>query len=309
MNALSLVTLTLLGVGTSLSSPVKAAELSKPIEEKLVRMSLAASHSQGYLSIIQMPWGIEGWVDTMGDRTKPWNVSESCFVTPNDDMKITDGGYLSANSTHFTNDSNQDMQLRTPAFEYKTTNSVTTTTTHSVEIGAESKMEMEFPIATSTVTLSAKYSFSQGKSNTESEEMTWKVPDQTIPVKAHSKIRVDWLLKQGIAKGSVTMKDKIKAMIPYKSKGNTTYGYGLGRLVAEPGVVSSTSWNKFVNEDRSKWKKLSTEQADYEVGAANYAAKYGTEMYLQVKDVSRGESHASIIATIPIKNAVSRPSF
>lgn len=211
--------------GLSLSSKAEADKLEKPIKEKLINISKATSYSRQEAG--------EFGDDSEGhfEFRDPWYAKEIFFTSLNNDMKIKDGEYLAANSTHFTNASDDDAKLNTVAFDYKTTNTVSTTTTHSLDVGVESKMEMKFPIASSTVTLSAKYGYHTGTTNTSSEEMIWKVPSQTVAVKAHHKVRVDWLLKRGTATGSVKLQDKISALIPYKKVGSMYSALPLGDII------------------------------------------------------------------------------
>lgn len=307
----------LLAVGTSSSSFVANADsmmtksdqfdkLDKRIQKKLRGMAYGMSHTMIYAGKIELgeEIGYHGPQDSI-----PWSVSEVPVVVPNNDMKIVEGDALAANTTTFSNDTNTPMTYNTPSFSYKNTNTTTSTTTHSVDLSLTTSVEMKFPIASGSMSSTIKYNFSKGSSETNSEEYSWSVPTQNIPVEPHQKIRVDWVLKTGKAEGTVQLKDRIGAVIPYKTRKTdlTRFGKNIANTISDKIDFDQENWDRFVEDNREDWAVApapDNDKVDYSVGEARYSAKYGTEMVMKVVDVTEGTRKAKVIKTIPVKATV-----
>lgn len=303
-------------MGTSSSSFVANADsmmtksdhfdkLDKRIQEKLRGMAFGMSNTMVYAGKIKPgeEIGYRGYEDS-----RPWDVSEVPVVVPNNDMQILEGEALAANTTTFSNNTNTPMTYNTPSFSYKNTNTTTSTTTHSVDLSLTTSVEMKFPIASGSLSSTIKYNFSKGSSETNSEEYSWNVPTQNIPVDSHQKIRVDWVLKTGKAEGTVQLKDRIGANIPYKIS-DVIYGKNIANTVSNEIDFDQENWDRFVGDNRADWTVASApnnDKVDYSVGEASYSAKYGTEMVMKVVDVTEGTRNAKVIKTIPVK-ATAKP--
>lgn len=281
--------------------------LSKNLQGKLVGMGRGYSHTQLFEGKMKLSEEISNYNDE-----KPLNVTQTPVVTPNDDMKIVEGETLAANTTTFSNQTSTPMTYNTPSFSYKNTNSTTTTTTHAFELGLTTSATMEFPFVNGSMSMSAKYNFSTGASETTTEEYSWTIPTQNIPVEPNQKIRVDWLLKTGKAEGTVQLTDRIGANIPYKIRksDHTIFTKSIGEVVSSNEFnFYQEDWDRFVGGERSEWTAApapENDKADYTVGTARYSAKYGTEMVMQVVDVTEGARKASVIKTLPVKAIVTR---
>lgn len=304
----------LLTVGNSSSSLVASADsmmtksdqfdkMDKRIQEKLRGMAFGMSNTMIYAGKIKSgeEIGYRGYEDS-----RPWDVSEVPVVIPNNDMRILEGEALAANTTTFSNDTNTPMTYNTPSFSYKNTNTTTSTTTHSADLSLTTSAEMKFPIATGSMSFTIKYNYSKGSSETNSEEYSWNVPTQNIPVEPHQKIRVDWLLKTGKAEGTVQLNDRIGANIPYKIS-DVIYGKNIANTVSDKYDFDQKNWDRFVGDNRADWTVApapDNDKVDYSVGEARYSAKYGTEMVMKVVDVTEGTRKAKVIKTIPVKATV-----
>lgn len=312
----AVVTALLLTVGTGVTSCYAGANtmtnvseksdgfegLNKLLQEKLRGMGRGYSHTQLFAGKMKLSEEINDY-----NKQKPLNVTQTPVVTPNDDMKIVEGEALAANTTTFSNKTGTQMTYNTPSFTYKNTNSATTNTTHAVELGLTTSATMKFPFVSGSMSMSAKYNFSTGASETTTEEYSWTVPSQNIPVKPNQKIRVDWLLKTGKAEGTVQLTDRIGANIPYKINqfDQTLSTKTIGEIVSlDEYDFYQKDWDRFVGGSREEWTTAPTPEngkADFTVGEARYSAKYGTEMVMQVVDVTGGVQKAKVIKTIPVK--------
>lgn len=66
-------------------------------------------------------------------------------------------------------------------------------------------------------------------------------------------------------------------------------------------MLDARAWEIYMRENRSKWQRIDSKTVNYEVGQATYSAKYGTEMYVQITDITKGEQAGKILATFPVK--------
>lgn len=311
--ALSVLLISLIGnvspiivkANSNISQPNSFEDMSSIIQNKLRGMARGKSNTLVYDGKIEIKEtiGYRGSEDSI-----PWDVSEVPIITPNNDMKISDGDILAANSTTFDNDTETSMNYNTPSFTYKNVNSSTSNTSESLNLGLTTTAEMKFPIASGSISSSVAFTFEKGASKTKTEEYSWTVPTQNIPVKPHQKIRVDWLLKTGKVEGTVNLQDRIGATIPYKLLSNGgRAGESISETVSNKNEFDTKNWDRFVGDDRLNWITApvpNQDKVDYMVGKAHYTVNYGSEMIMKVIDITNGESKATTIKTVPLESRV-----
>lgn len=231
------------------------------------------------------------------------------YLFVNQDIETEKGDSLAANVTTFENNTNEQMTYTTPSFAYTNTNTVTSSSTQAINNGIESTEKIEVPGAGSaSVKMLVHFNFSTTQSQTNTETINWSVPPQNIPVKAHHKIRVTWILNNMIAKGNATMRERYSGYLPYAAGEYWQDGYALGAAIDNVALYSDNYWNSYVKEARTKWHPVvpaegqNMDTADYDGAIATFTAKYGTEMYLKVDDITNGNKNSKTLTYIPIKN-------
>ncbi|WP_251712327.1 ETX/MTX2 family pore-forming toxin [Lactococcus ileimucosae] len=247
--------------------------------------------------------------------SEPMNFSlGERYLFVNHDIKTEDGGDTSTNVTTFDNNSDSAIICSTPSFSYTSTDTTTSTSTMGVDTGIDSTANIEFPgVGSASVMLSVHFNFSTTKSQTNSTSINWTVPPENISLKPHHKIRVYWILRNVTATGTAAMRDRFTADIPYGvnvgSWGYTKLAYGLGSVIDNSAWITNDFWNTYVGDAREKWHSVApgpgypeSSTADYDQDQATFTAKYGTEMYLRVDDITAGENKAKTVAVIPVPN-------
>ena len=230
----------------------------------------------------------------------------------NSDLKVDADTPITANTTTFNNNTNTEMTYDTPSFTYSATDTLTTVTTRTIDNGLNITAQVPLPAGSVSVALSAHFNFSTSNSQTTSETFAWTVPSQHVSVKPHQKIRVTWILNKMKAKGTVNLRDRFSAYLPY---GITNTGpsswvidtMGLGEVVGNRHLISDNYWNAYTNDSIEKWHKVDNQTADYDIADANYSANYGTEMNLKVDDITSVNKEIKEIANHPIINVTRKP--
>ncbi|MEY8458694.1 ETX/MTX2 family pore-forming toxin [Lactococcus ileimucosae] len=238
----------------------------------------------------------------------------SFYLIP--DLKAEDAGDMSTNVTTFDNDSDAAIICSTPSFSYTGTDTTTSTSTMGVNTGIDTTAGISFPgVGDTSIVLSVHFNFSTTKSQTTSTTINWTVPPENISLKPHHKIRVYWILKNRTASGTAAMRARYRAVIPfaYYPFYPPVEGYSLGRLIKDPSLLPENYWSSYTGESRDRWHPVTPDDPDYDptdfaeggyydVSQSTYTAKYGTEMYLRVDDITSGENKAKTIEIIHVPN-------
>ncbi|MEY8537063.1 ETX/MTX2 family pore-forming toxin [Lactococcus muris] len=302
------------------------AESSQSIQQK---ESLKNVYDDVYALLKRLSLGLsaymvsQGQLDPKNQITKdspdgysnPWlfQVLREPFFYLSPDLNTKDSGDISTNVTTFDNDSDSAIICSTPSFSYTGTDTTTSTSTMGVSSGINTTVGINFPgVGESSISLSVNFNFSTTKSQTTSTSINWTVPPENISLKPHHKIRVYWMLKNLTASGTAAMRARYRAAVPFSH--NPDIAYSLGQLMGYPSRISDDYWNTYVGDPREKWHAIAPDDpdfdptdpaaaADYDISQSTYTAKYGTEMYLKVQDITAGANKAKTIAIIPMPNA------
>lgn len=268
------------------------------------------------LSACMVSQGIVPPNEQVGDRDSnpiSFGVGKR-YLFINNDIQTKDGSALAAHVTTFENNTDAQMTYTTPNFTYTTTDTTTSTSTQAMESGLTTTTKIDLPgVGGTSIGMTVRFNFSTTQSQTNTQTVTWGVPSQNIPVKPHHKIRVTWLLKNLIATGTANMRDRYSGYIPFRvwsdEHSYRESGYALGATIDNTSWFSNEYWNSYVKDSRKKWHPVVPEPgenmdtADYDTDQATFTAKYGTEMYLKVDDVTQGDKNPKTIDIIPIKNS------
>ncbi|MEY8537064.1 ETX/MTX2 family pore-forming toxin [Lactococcus muris] len=251
-----------------------------------------------------------------GSDSDPENFSVGKrYIAVNSDIKTEDAGVISANTTSFDNESDGMLVFSTPRFSYTSTDTTESTSEAGIDNGINAISNLNLPgDGFSTLSLSFHFDFLTTKTQTSSTTVNWTVPSENLPVKAHHKIRVFWILKNVNATGTVAMRDRYTAEIPYGINIGPTWfvklSHGLGSVIDNTSWLSNDDWSSCLGDSKGKWHSVAPEPgqqesstADYDQDEATFTAKYGTEMYLQIDDITSGQNSAKTIAVIPVPNA------
>lgn len=235
----------------------------------------------------------------------PWNITETGVVNINNDMEILDGDTLAAHEAPLNNLTGVDQTLATAAFEYTQDDSVITRTSHTTGANLTTYGELKFPVGSGSISLSTKYEFNNTSEVKTSETRKWVVPSQQIKVPAGHRYQVNWILKQGTATGTVNLYSRVTGFVPFKSSVDQTirYGWSAGGAINQDIRLSkklddmNILYPVFNSHDR--WAANSDGSADIKLGMATYSAKYGTELIMQVVDVTNPNAHVEV-SSIPL---------
>ncbi|MEY8458696.1 ETX/MTX2 family pore-forming toxin [Lactococcus ileimucosae] len=237
------------------------------------------------------------------------------YIAVNSDIKTEGGEDIAANVTCFDNESDTQAVFSTPRFSYTSTDTTESTSNTEIGTGIDAISNINFPVdGFSSLILSVHFNFSTTKTQTTSTSVNWTVSPQNIPVKPHHKIQVYWILKNINARGTVAMRDRYTAEIPYGINIGPSWfvklSHGLGAVIDNTSWLSNDDWNSCLGDSKGKWHAVAPEPgqqesstADYDQDQASFTAKYGTEMYLKIDDITSGQNNAKTIAVIPVPNA------
>lgn len=217
----------------------------------------------------------------------PLKVSQELIPTVNDDMKIVDGQMLAAHTATLRNTTGPTQTLSTASFDYTNEDSVTTTNTHSAGISETSTATMKFPFISGSQSLTAKYDYGHSSSVTTKTTQKWSVPSQHITVPAGKTYKVNWTLETGKATGTTNLDVKVSGSIPYKFGANNYMP--IGQAINEQNEIERDqsrvifSWAPIHSwSDYNKDKNTVIKNA----GTADYTAEYGTQLNMEVLDVT-----------------------
>jgi hypothetical protein len=214
------------------------------------------------------------------------------FVEDNNDMELKEGEALAAHTAELSNDTNTDQTLNTASFAYTQTDSVSTTNSHTAGFDMTTTAEMKFPLISGSMSMTVKYEYNNSKEVTSSTTKEWDVPSQSILVPAGKKYKVDWILKTGVATGTVNLTRKVTGEVSYMCN---EYGGGYNSISMMPigtaiekekAFEQSTPNTAFIWGDLNNWETLDSNTALSKSTVSNYTAKYGTELIMHVSDLS-----------------------
>lgn len=230
------------------------------------------------------------------------------FVEDNNDMVLKEGEALAANTTYLTNDTGTDETLNTASFAYTQTDSISTTNSHTAGVEMTTTAEMKFPLVSGSMSMTAKYEYNNSKEVTSSTTREWDVPSQSITVPAGRKYQVDWVLKTGVATGTVNLTREVTGNVPYMCNENGL-GYNvinempIGSAIEKQKTFEGTLTDKaFKWSDSDNWEEIDAKTALSKLTTSRYTAKYGTELIMNVSDITDGnESPSNIVKSTSMK--------
>lgn len=178
-------------------------------------------------------------------------------------------------NTRLTNTTKEKQTLTSQAFDFSESNTISSTTTHSIGTSVSASATFNIPIVGSlNTTISTQYNFSKAETNSQSKTVTYKIPSQSITLEPGQTVEVRARLEKVKTAGKVRLIGDLN--------GSETGNIDLQKLVATRG-------NNFV------WKSFT--QIPYELsfngqhveGEGTYQAEYGSNLYIDVIDVSTNE--------------------
>ncbi|MGK0550977.1 ETX/MTX2 family pore-forming toxin [Enterococcus faecalis] len=230
----------------------------------------------------------------------PWQFEDTAFARVNNDMVLRDGETLAANESDLTNSSGIEQTMNTPSFTYTQTDKVTTSTTHNAGVSLTTSAEMKFPFISGSMSMNVKYDFSTTSAVESTNTKEWQVPSQGVKVPAGHKYKVTWLLNTGVATGTTDLTSYVKAIVPYKRnhETGTRYGQYIGDAIAtQDRFVSDMPSTPYKWGERGNWERVDGQTALRKWGTANYKAEFGTQLIMNITDVTNVNSPVVIQQT------------
>lgn len=233
---------------------------------------------------------------------EPSSLTSETSAHINNDMVIEEEESVAAHKAILTNNTSQDQRLSSAAFGYKQSDSVTTQTTHAAGGSLTTSAEMKFPFVSGSMSMEVRYDFGHTDAVTSSVEKNWEVPSQELLVPAGHTYRLEWVLKIGKASGTTDLGSKVSAEIPYekvKWSSKKTKKYSIGDAISEQErLVSILGGSAYPWEMRNRWKRIDSTTALKKMTTSKYKAKIGTELLMNVVDVTNGRN--DIVDSIPM---------
>ena len=230
----------------------------------------------------------------------PFEYSTQAAAKTNGDMEIKDGEDLAAHSAYLNNNTSTDQTLSSASFKYEQTDSVSTTTSHSAGVELSVTVEMEIPfISGASTTVTAKYDYNNTHEITTTTTKTWEVPSQAINVPAGKKYKLEWVLKTGIATGTTDLMSQVSADVPYKVKNNVIYRDDVKTSINRQKRLVNTLPSSVPWGDENNWTIVNN-VVYRKWGSATYTAKCGTELIMNVMDVTNKNMTPVLVKSISI---------
>ncbi|WP_270252968.1 ETX/MTX2 family pore-forming toxin [Lactococcus garvieae] len=236
------------------------------------------------------------------DSLLPISLSHSPLVKVNDDMKLEDGDTIAAQSATLTNSTPSTQNMSSASFTYSQTDSITTTTTHAVGASLTTSAEMKFPFVSGSVSFTAKYDFSSSEAVTSSITKEWTVPSQSVQVPAGHTYKLNWVLNTGTASGTSKLTSQVSAQVPYKIDSFTgeRISYEVGQAMdAQNDLINGLIYMPQMWDENNNWEKLDDSTALRKWGTATYKAKIGTELIMEIIDVTSSQD-TRIVKRVPM---------
>ncbi|WP_338350390.1 ETX/MTX2 family pore-forming toxin [Enterococcus faecalis] len=233
---------------------------------------------------------------------EPSSLTSESVAQINNDMIIEDGESVAAHKATLTNNTNRDQHLSSAAFGYKQTDTVTTQTTHGAGGSLTTSAEMKFPFVSGSMSMEVRYDFGHTNAVTSSVEKNWEVPSQQLLVPAGHTYQLEWVLKMGKASGTADLDSKVSAEIPFKKiywSGTDTEKYPIGVAIAEQerleNILHGSAYKWGVAD---KWHRIDSTTALKKLTKSKYKAKIGTELLMNVVDITNGKRN--VVDSIPM---------
>ncbi|MEY8537062.1 ETX/MTX2 family pore-forming toxin [Lactococcus muris] len=301
---------------TTQSQQSNVKDIHDDVYALLKRLSLGLSAYRVSQGLLDSKYQITK--DSPDGYSSPWlfQVTKEPFFYLSPDLNTKDSGDMSTNVTTFDNNSDSAIICSTPSFSYTGTDTTTSTSTMGVSSGINTTVGINFPgVGESSISLSVNFNFSTTKSQTTSTSINWTVPPENISLKPHHKIRVYWMLKNMTATGTAAMRARYRGIIPFAHYPfyPPEDGYSISQLLNDSSLISGDYWNSYTGESKDRWHAIApndpdydpddvAEGGDYDISQSTYSAKYGTEMYLRVDDITAGANNAETVAIIHVPN-------
>lgn len=180
---------------------------------------------------------------------------------------------LFSGNSRLTNTTNQKQTLTSQAFDFSESNTVSATTTNSIGTSMSASATFNIPIIGSlNTTISTQYNFSKADTNSQSKTVTYKIPSQSITLEPGQTVEVRARLEKVKTAGNVRL---------------------IGDLTGtETGSVTMQKVVGYRGRPGYGWKTYG--KVPYEIsfagqhveGEGTYQAEYGSNLYIDVVDVS-----------------------
>ncbi|EME8112564.1 ETX/MTX2 family pore-forming toxin [Enterococcus faecium] len=237
-------------------------------------------------------------IDDKGYQTPGKLKVDTPSIKLNNDMVLTNGDTLAAHESVLQNNSKTDQIMSTASFNYSQTDKVTTSTTNSAGTGITTSAEMKFPFASGSVSMNVKYDFSNTNAVESSTTKQWNVPSQNIKVPAGHKYKVNWVMNTGVATGTVNLISNVCANIPFKLYNGYIYAHGIGAAISnQDQLVAAMPDTQYKWSERKNWEIVGPYQALRNWGNAQYKAEFGTELVMEITDVTNEHSQVIVQKT------------
>lgn len=191
-----------------------------------------------------------------------------------------------AGKTQLTNFTNQPQTLTSQAFDFSQNNTVTSTVTHGISTSLSANASFNIPVIGNLGTsITTSYNFSTAKANASSTTITYKIPSQSIVVNPGETIEVRARLEKVSVSGDVDL----HATLTGQDSGIIYLG-------------ERSPWGLWASRGQRSY------QFDLKTpikGRGTYSAEYGSNMYIEVVNISSGQNRSF---QLPVSDSISSRS-
>lgn len=292
--SLGVTTLSIIGWGTVVFANQSQEPISQ-IQGEVLSLSSVLSYNK-YLN------GEISLNDVIPSNADLLSYAEDPYVKLNNDMSLQEGDSLAAHTSELTNNTDTSQILSTASFTYTQLDTVSTKTSHTAGVDMTTTAEMKFPFVSGSMSMSVKYEYNNTNEITSSETKQWEVPAQTISVPAGKTYKLTWVLTSSTASGTVDLTNRVTAVLPYASSSGSG-SIGIGDAINE----QHSFYDKLIEGEgfipwgfEEEWEPLDSGSGVRKLGTSTYHAKFGTDLVLDVSDVTDSSSAAKVISRIPM---------
>lgn len=180
-------------------------------------------------------------------------------------------------NTRLTNTTGQKQTLTSQAFDFAESNTVSSTTTNSIGTSVSASATFNIPIVGSLNTsISTQYNFSKADTKSESKTVTYKIPSQSITLEPGQTVEVRARLEKVKTSGTVRLIGDLT--------GTETGSVAMQKVVGYRGRPGY-GWKTY-----GKVPYEITFAGQHVEGEGTYQAEYGSNLYIDVVDVSSNKT-------------------
>lgn len=221
-----------------------------------------------------------------------WLKPVDQYVEQDGDVQIVNERTLAVGDEVITNNTTQQMDIKTAQFEHTEKFTTSTTTTNAFKLGLKASYSLKIYSAQIGTEINTEYSFTHSGTQSKEESKKYTIPSQNIPTLPGHTYKLEYILSIGKARGNVKYIGDVHGFVPYAMRNDNRGSYSLKAGNAVKAAERDSQYVSAGYKNKFEYKDIDTMR--YTGGRGYFEADYGISFRLKVTDITHGEKSAPV---------------